>query len=58
MDEVYKRICKKLGCEPKDVKIPDFDTEDDTWESPFKKLTIEEMDYIVDNECLPGIKPV
>lgn len=30
MDEVYKRICGKLGCEPKDIVIPEFDTEDDS----------------------------
>ena len=40
MDEVYKRICDKLGCEPKDIAIPEFDTEDDSWESPFKVLHI------------------
>lgn len=58
MDEVYKRICEKLGCEPKHVTIPDFETEDDSWESPFKKLTKEEMDYIINNRCLPGLEPV
>ena len=62
-DEIYRRICDKLGCEPKNLKFPDFaipefNTEDDSWESPFKKLTKEEMDYIVDNDCLPGIKLV
>lgn len=30
MDEVYKRICDKLGCEPKDSVILEFDTEDDS----------------------------
>ena len=58
MDEIYKRICDKLGCEPKDVIIPDFETEDDSWESPFKRLTCEELDYILNNGCLPGLKPV
>lgn len=45
----YERICKKLGCEPKDVVIPDFDTEDDTWVSPFSILTVEEIDYLYDH---------
>ena len=49
MDEVYKRICDKLGCEPKDIAIPEFNTEDDSWESPFKVLTNEEMNYIVNH---------
>ena len=56
-NEIYKRICDKLGCEPKDLEFLDFDTEDDSWESPFKKLTREEMDYIVNSGCLPGIGP-
>ena len=56
MDEVYKRICDKLGCEPKDIAIPEFNTEDDSWESPFKVLTNEEMNYIVNHGCLPGIE--
>ena len=51
MDEVYKRICDKLGCEPKDIAIPEFNTEDDSWESPFKVLTNEEMNYIVNHGC-------
>lgn len=58
MDEVYKRICDKLGCEPKDIAIPEFNTEDDSWESPFKVLTNEEMNYIVNHGCLPGIEPI
>ncbi len=29
MDEIYTRICNKLGCEPRDVEIPYSDTEDD-----------------------------
>lgn len=57
MNETYKRICEKLGCEPKDIVIPDFETEDGSWESPFKVLTEEEMDYIINNGCLPGLEP-
>ena len=44
--------------EPKDIAIPEFDTEDDSWESPFKVLTNEEMNYIVNHGCLPGIEPI
>ena len=58
MDDVYKRICGKLCCEPKDIVIPEFDTEEDSWESPFKLLTNEEMDYIVSHGCLPGIESI
>ncbi|MFR7693774.1 MAG: hypothetical protein ACLU0B_00540 [Lachnospiraceae bacterium] len=52
MDAIYKRICEKLGCEPKDIAIPNFDTEDDSWESPFKILTVEEIDYLYENGYL------
>lgn len=52
MDAIYKRICEKLGCEPKDIAIPNFDTEDDSWESPFKVLTVEEIDYLYKNGYL------
>lgn len=58
MDAIYKRICEKLGCEPKDIAIPNFDTENDSWESPFKVLTEEEMDYIINNGCLPGLESI
>lgn len=58
MDAIYKRICEKLGCEPKDIAIPNFDTEDDSWESLFKVLTEEEMDYIINNGCLPGLESI
>ena len=52
MDAIYKRICEKLGCEPKDIAIPNFDTEDDSWESLFKVLTVEEIDYLYKNGYL------
>ena len=52
MDAIYKRICEKLGGEPKDIAIPNFDTEDDSWESPFKILTVEEIDYLYENGYL------
>lgn len=58
MDAIYKSICEKLGCEPKDIVTPNFDTEDDSWESPFKVLTEEEMDYIINNGCLPGLESI
>lgn len=52
MDAIYKSICEKLGCEPKDIVTPNFDTEDDSWESPFKILTVEEIDYLYENGYL------
>lgn len=52
MDAIYKRICEKLGCEPKDIAIPNFDTEDDSWENPFKILAVEEIDYLYENGYL------
>lgn len=29
VDKEYERICKKLGCEPRNLEFPDFETEDD-----------------------------
>ena len=52
MDEKYKEICEKLGFEPRNFEFPKFDTEDDTWESPFKALTVEEIDYLYTNGYL------
>ena len=51
-DERYDTICKKLGFEPREYKFTDFDTEDDYWESPFKVLTVEEIDYLYKNGYL------
>ncbi len=51
-DEKYDAICKKLGFEPRNYKFPDFETEDDSWESPFKILTVEEIDYLYKNGYL------
>ena len=34
------------------IAIPNFDTEDDSWESPFKILTVEEIDYLYENGYL------
>lgn len=52
VDEKYKEICEKLGFEPRNFEFPKFDTEDDTWESPFKALTVEEIDYLYTNGYL------
>jgi hypothetical protein len=52
MDEKYKKICEKLGYAPVDVYVPDFDTEDDNWVSPFSVLTVEEIDYLYENGYL------
>lgn len=51
-DAKYDAICKKLGFEPRDFKFPDFETEDDSWESPFKGLTSDEIDYLYKNGYL------
>ncbi len=44
----YDKICEKLGFRLEDYKLPHFDTEDDSWESPFKKLTLEELDFLTE----------
>ena len=50
MDEKqrYDMICEKLGFRLENYQFPHFDTEDDSWESPFRKLTIEERDFLTD----------
>ena len=51
-EKKYKRICDKLGFIPSEFKAPDFETEDDSWESPFKKLTANELEFLFDNGYL------
>ena len=51
-DKKYDEICQKLGFEPRNYKFPNFDTEDDSWESPFKILTVDEIDYLYKNGYL------
>ena len=48
-EKEYERICKKLGFIPSEFKAPDFETEDDSLESPFKKLTADEIEFLFDN---------
>ena len=48
----YKRICDKLGCTPKDITFPDFETEDDNWINPFSVLTSEENEFLYKNGYL------
>lgn len=52
-DEKYLKICEKLGCAPSEVKIPDFDTEDDSFKNPFSVLTIDETNYLLENGYMP-----
>ena len=52
MPEMYKKICDKLGFEPSTYDPPVSDTEDDTHENPFLKLTSEEIIYLYENGYL------
>lgn len=52
MPEMYKKICDKLGFEPPTYDPPVSDTEDDTHENPFLKLTSEEIMYLYENGYL------
>lgn len=51
-EKEYKRICEKLGCSPTEIEIPDLKTEDDSWENPVSKLTVEEIDFLYENGYL------
>lgn len=52
MPEMYKKICDKLGFEPSAYDPPVSDTEDDTHENPFLKLTSDEIMYLYENGYL------
>ena len=44
----YESICEKLGFDV-DTYEPTFsDTEDDSVESPFRRLSLEELDFLTD----------
>lgn len=43
----YESICEKLGFRLEDYRPQISKTEDDSLESPFKKLTGEELDYVI-----------
>jgi hypothetical protein len=49
VDEEYKKICEKLGFNPSEYELPNFDGEDDSWINPFSVLTEAESDYLYDN---------
>ena len=51
-EKEYKRICEKLGFEPRNYKFPEYHTEDETWNDPFKALTVEEIDFLYENGYL------
>lgn len=52
MPEMYKKICDKLGFEPSMYDPLISDTEDDTHENPFLKLSSEEIMYLYKNGYL------
>ena len=52
IEKEYQRICDKLGCEPKDIMFPKFETEDDNWINPFSVLTSEENEFLYKNGYL------
>ena len=50
-DEMYKSIVSKLGFEPKDY-TPDLkDYECDNFESPFDILSLDELRFLLQNDC-------
>ncbi|MEG0228783.1 MAG: hypothetical protein RR446_05860 [Lachnospiraceae bacterium] len=48
MDELYEKICKKLGFVPSEYKSKNFGTENDTQENPFSVLSFDEKVYLYD----------
>lgn len=45
----YQSICTKLGFDLKGYQVKVTKTEDDNIESPFRKLTLEEMEFLEEN---------
>lgn len=42
----YESICEKLGFDVDTYEVPKANTEDGNGESPFRKLTVEELDFL------------
>ena len=49
-DSIYASIVRKLGFDPKDYKQEHLGTECDDRISPFSKLNIDEIQYLLDNK--------
>lgn len=47
-DITYESICEKLGFDVDTYKPPMSYTEDDSVESPFRSLSIEELNFLTD----------
>ena len=52
MEREYRRICDKLGFIPSQYRSPKTNTEDDTIENPFMRLTVEEINCLYKNGYL------
>lgn len=44
----YESICEKLGFDVDTYQPPKGDTEDANGESPFRKLTLDELTFLTD----------
>lgn len=52
-DKRYKEICDKLGFDLADYEPPPYNgTEDDRYENPFSRISLEEKLYLYDNGYL------
>ena len=56
-DKKYKEICDKLGFDLADYEPPPYiGTEDDRYENPFSRISLEEKLYLYDNGYLTQTK--
>lgn len=48
MSVTYEKICEKLGFDPLhyNYEVPYNGHEDDSYENPFSRLTLEESDFL------------
>ncbi len=44
----YESICEKLGFDVDTYEVPESTTEDDNGDSPFRSLTLEELNFLTD----------
>ena len=51
-EEMYDSITRKLGCRPEDYNPVYTDTECDNHENPLQKLSIEELEFIINNKLV------
>lgn len=59
MAVTYESVCKTLGCDLMDIyktMPPVSEMYEDSWESPVRKLSLEEIEFVIKGGYLDKIK--